>query len=79
MSDVAKTLVGLVPMIAITGLTGWPLFAGLRRGVIYSQRVAYSRSDDPSSFWFYVTGYSIAFVSSAGLLIYIGGDILLHL
>jgi hypothetical protein len=68
--------VGLALMLSIALLTGVPLFGGLRRGVIYSQRVAYSRVDDPRSFWFYAVGYGVAFLSSAGLLAYLALDAL---
>ena len=68
---------GLASIIAIALLTGVPLIGGLKRGVIYSKRVAYSRTEDPRSFWFYTGGYAIAFLSSAGLLAYVAADALL--
>jgi hypothetical protein len=64
--------IGLASLVVIALLTGWPLFSGLWRGVIYSKRVGYSRVDDPSSFWFYASGYALAFAASAGLLMYFG-------
>jgi hypothetical protein len=54
---------GLALVAAIAVLTGAPLFLGLRRGVIHSQRVAYSRIDDPRSYWFYTVGYGVGFLS----------------
>ncbi len=64
--------VGLASVVVIAMLTGWPLFSGLWRGVIYSKRVGYSRVDDPFSFWFYASCYALAFAASAGLLMYFG-------
>jgi len=58
-------------------LTGIPLVRGVKRGVIHSQRVGYSRIHDPRSFWFFAGGYAIAFLSSAGLLLYLALDVLL--
>ena len=64
--------IGLTAVIAIALLTGRPLYAGLRRGVIYSKRRGYSRVRDPSSFWFFAICYAIAFAASFGLLISFG-------
>jgi hypothetical protein len=68
--------IGLTAVIAVALLTGWPLFTGLRRGVIYTKRKSYSRVADPSSFWFFATCYAIAFAASFGLLIILGIDAL---
>jgi len=68
--------IGLAALIAIALLAGWPLFAGLRRGVIYSKRVGYSRTGEPSDFWFYAIGYAIAFAASGGLLSYFAFELL---
>jgi hypothetical protein len=73
-----RAYIGLALVIAIALLTGWPLFSGLRRGVIYVRRVGHSRVDDPSSFWFYVSGYAVAFAASAGLLAYLGVETVLR-
>jgi hypothetical protein len=69
---------GLASVVGIALLTGIPLFGGLKRGVIYSKRVAYSRVEDPRSFWFYSGCYALAFLSSAGLLAYLAADALLR-
>ena len=68
---------GLASIIGIAILTGVPLIGGLRRGVIYSKRVGYSRAEDPGSFWFYAGCYAVAFLTSAGLLAYFAIDALL--
>lgn len=68
--------IGLTAVTAIALFTGWPLFTGLRRGVIYSKRRGYSRVGDPSSFWFFAICYAIAFAASFGLLIISGMDAL---
>jgi len=70
--------IGLASLVAIALLTGGPLFAGLKRGVIYSQRVGYSRVNDPSSFWFYASAYAIAFAASAGILVYFGYEAIIR-
>jgi hypothetical protein len=64
------TFLGLASIVGIALLTGIPLIGGLRRGVIYSKRIGYSRVEDPRSFWFFAGGYTIAFLASAGLLAY---------
>jgi hypothetical protein len=69
--------VGLAAIVAIAVLTGWPLFKGLRTGVIHSQRVGYSRNGDPSSFWFYACCYAVGFIASTGLLAFIATQALL--
>ena len=69
---------GLTAVIATAILTGWPLAAGLLQGVIYSKRTGYSRVGDPSSFWFFAVCYAIAFAASAGLLIYLGVQTIVH-
>jgi hypothetical protein len=68
--------IGLTAVIVTALLTGWPLFTGLRRGVVYSKRSGYSRVGDPSSFWFFLVCYAIAFAASFGLLIIFGMDAL---
>ena len=68
--------IGLTAVLAIALLTGWPLFTGLRQGVIYSKRRGCSRVGDPSSFWFFAVCYAIAFAASVGLLIIFGMDAL---
>lgn len=67
----ARAFIALVPVIAIALLTGWPLFSGLRRGVIYARRVGHSRVDDPAAFWSYVGSYAVAFAASAGFLVFV--------
>jgi hypothetical protein len=68
---------GFACIVGIALLTGLSLIRGLRSGVIYSQRVAYSRLADPRSFWFYAGCYAVAFVSCAALLTYFAADGLL--
>jgi hypothetical protein len=39
MAVMVGAYIGLASIVAIALLTGWPLFGGLKRGVIYSKRV----------------------------------------
>jgi len=71
----ASAVIGLISIIGTATITGWMFISGLARGVVYSKRVAYSRADDPSNFWFYISAYAVMFLCTAGLLTYFAIDL----